>query len=97
MNRRVYFKVLAFVFLVFVFSFFVINIVSPNKAFSEGENRTLSQKPKFSFDRLLNGRYTKKYEKYTNDQFFAREKWINIKSSIDKILNKKEGNCTSSI
>lgn len=63
-----------------------------DQSFSEMENRTLTQKPKFSVERLLEGRYTTKYEKYVNDQFYGRDWWVRLKSSVDLFLNKRENN-----
>ena len=32
------------------------------------------------------------YEKYINDQFFLRDKWIDLKSRIEYLLGKRENN-----
>jgi len=52
----------------------------------------LAQVPKFSIDRLFEGRFIKKYEKYKSDQFVFRDLWINLKSTMDEVSGKKENN-----
>lgn len=91
-NKKVYTRILALVFIISIFGIFFMNIFSKDKNFSEEENRMLAKKPKFSIDRLLEGRYTEKYEKYVEDQFIFRNSWIGVKSTVDKLLGRKEEN-----
>lgn len=91
-HKKVYTRILALVFIISIFGIFFMNIFSKNKNFSEEENRMLAKKPKFSIDRLLEGRYTEKYEKYVEDQFVLRNSWIGVKSTVDKLLGRKEEN-----
>lgn len=91
-NKIRYQRLLAVSFLLFLIILVSLNIVIKSKEFSEVENRMLAQAPKFSIDRLFEGRFIKKYEKYKSDQFAFRGSWINIKSTIDKISGKKENN-----
>lgn len=90
--KRVYTRMLALIFIVSIFGIFFMNILNKDKGFSEEENRMLAKKPKFSIDRLLEGRYTEKYEKYVEDQFTLRNSWIGVKSTMDRIMGKKEEN-----
>lgn len=92
MKKNRHNTVLALLFIIFLGTIFVLNIFSKDKSFSEMENRTLAQKPRFDLDNLIEGRYTKKYESYTNDQFVYRSKFINIKSSIEDVLKKTDNN-----
>ena len=39
------------IFLLFIGAFFVINLIAPDKEFSEQENRYLQTAPKFTFER----------------------------------------------
>ncbi|MBU3143737.1 DHHW family protein [Clostridium sp. CF012] len=96
-NRRrkynnIYIKSLTLIFLLFIFSVMILNIIVPDKGFSEQENRKLKSKPKFSVDNLLYNKFTSKYEKYMADQFILRNFWINVKSSAEIISGKKENN-----
>ena len=90
--NNIYIKSLALMFLLFIFGVMILNIIVPNKAFSEEENRKLKTKPKFSVDNLLYNRFTSKYEKYIADQFIMRNFWINVKSSSEVLTGKKENN-----
>lgn len=70
----------------------LFNIIIPNKTFSESENRPLEQKPKFSFQSLVNGKFISNFEKYISDQFPFRDFWIGVKSESERTLGKKENN-----
>lgn len=83
---------MAIMFLVTIFSFVGLNLIVKDKQFSENENRLLEQKPKFTLDRLFEGRYTKKYEKYTVDQMVGRDKFIKIKTKADDLMGKNSEN-----
>ncbi|WP_373897606.1 DHHW family protein [Haloimpatiens sp. FM7315] len=85
-------KFLPIIFLLFIFIIFIINIISKDKTFSSEENRTLNTRPKFSMENLMHSDYTKKYESYVSDQFFLRNFWVNIKSSVERFSGKKENN-----
>lgn len=87
-----YNRILAYVFIIIIFGFFISTIIMPNKTFSDLENRTLSQIPKFSIDSLLDGRFTSKFESYFNDQFPLRDNLVTLKTSIDSLLGKSENN-----
>ena len=91
-NKIRYQRLLAVSFLLFLVILVFFNFIIKPRQFSESENRMLAQAPKFSIDRLFEGRFIKKYEKYKSDQFVFRDSWINIKSTIDEISGKKENN-----
>jgi len=89
---KIYYSIMTLVFLVILIVIVTLNTIKKDIKFSESENRILAQKPKFSIDRLLEGRYTKKYEKYKVDQFVDRDGWMKLKSSVDLALGKNESN-----
>ena len=72
------------VFLCVIFGFTIGSAVVPSKKFSEMEKRNLQQKPKVSVSSVVKGSYQKKYEKYLSDQFFLRDKWVNIYAQLEK-------------
>ena len=78
--------------IIYIYSMFALNIMIPNKAFSELENRVLEQKPEFSIRKVLKGRYILDYEKYISDQFPFREFFIGVKSDCERLMGKKENN-----
>ncbi len=90
--KNKYFKILTLLFLVFTFGMVILNAIIKDKEFSQSENRMLAKKPKFTIERLLEGRFSTKYEKYKVDQFIGRDFFINVKSHIDKMLGKNENN-----
>lgn len=91
MNSNYYKKLTcSFIFLLFIIGLF--NFFSPDKEFSETESRVLQNRPKFTIDRLLDGRYFKKYDKYKSDQFLGRNSLIKFKSTIDLYMGKRESN-----
>ena len=82
----------AIVFLAFIFAFFILNTAQPDREFSEQENRSLQQRPAFSFDELFSGQYTKDFETYTTDQFTLRDEWITLKAASELALGKRQNN-----
>ncbi len=73
-------------------AFLVGDLLQKDVFFSESENRILASKPKFSKEALLSGKYMEEYEAYTNDQFVSRDTWIQLKTRMDILLQKKEIN-----
>ena len=82
----------ALIFLAFISVFFILNLVLPDRQFSEQENRYLQMKPEFSFKSLFSGDYTSKFETYTTDQFTFRDEWITLKAASELALGKQENN-----
>ena len=82
----------ALIFLAFIGVFFILNLVLPDRQFSEQENRYLQMKPEFSFKSLFYGDYTSKFETYTTDQFTFRDEWITLKAASELALGKQENN-----
>ena len=79
-------------FLAFIGGFFLLNLILPDRSFSERENRYLQLAPRFSFSELFEGRFTSKFEKYTTDQFAGRDGWITLKARTELAEGKKENN-----
>lgn len=70
----------------------LINLVEPDRYFSEKENRILAQKPKMTKATVLDGSWMKNYEEYLSDQFPGRDQWIGLKSRIERLAGKKDIN-----
>ena len=83
---------LSALFICYIVFFVAVNTLVVKKTFSETENRVLQSKPTFSVEKLFEGRYISKYEKYKVDQFFNRDFWIDVKVKTDKLLLKKSSN-----
>ena len=73
-----------------IFVFTLVDIFHGDRIFSETENRLLASKPEFSLEALVSGSYTSDYEKYLTDQFVGRDKWIQLKTETDILLQKQE-------
>ncbi len=89
-KRNAWRNVLFFCAILFVFC--IADLAQEDIFFSESENRILTQKPRFSTERLFSGEYARAYEEYVNDQFVSRDNWITLKTYIDIALQKKEIN-----
>ena len=80
------------IFCIFIFGFFIFNIVSPDKKFSELENRNLQKFPELSFEALFSGELSSDLDTYITDQFVLRDTFVEMKSNTEKALGKKENN-----
>ena len=60
-----------------------------DKTISEIENRTLTQRPEFSYDELFSGKYFENYENFLSDQFAFREVLVSIGSGFDDLKGFK--------
>lgn len=89
-RRRLHNVLLAGIFLLLVLVAGIINLCTKTKAFSETENRSLAQMPAFSWSTLRDGSYFAGLTDCYNDQFFARDSWISLKSREESLLGRKE-------
>lgn len=66
--------------------------IHEKRDYSELENRTLQQKPAFSYKKVLKGTYQKQYENYLSDQFPGRDSWVDMAVSMEAVMGKKDIN-----
>lgn len=79
--------------LLIIFGFAIAIWIVPDKDFSEEENRVLQSVPKFTLDRLIDGRFTKDIAEYYADQFPARDIFVGSKAASEIYLfGKRENN-----
>lgn len=76
------------VFLVLIMGFTVAGILSPDREFSDMENRTLQTFPEFSFEKMKGGSFTSDIEQYMNDQIFLKDELVTLKTFTDQALQK---------
>lgn len=69
-------------FLACILLFLVVNVFVKDKAVSEEENRSLTQKPKLTAESVLNGSYMKQFESWQSDQFAGRNLWRKMNVSL---------------
>ena len=91
-NKKSYYQASAVIFILFIGIFVGANLITKDKTYSETENRILATKPNFTIDRLLEGRFTSKFEDYVVDQFIGRDFFTNVKMSVDKLLGRNQAN-----
>lgn len=68
------------------------SILTPEKEYSDNENRALATMPAFSWDSFLEGKFGSDYETYITDQFVGRDAWITATSYLDLSLGRREIN-----
>lgn len=85
-------KIFTILFIAFISAFFFMNIFSEDSAFSEQENRVLTQKPTLTWKDFKSGKYTEEVEEYISDQFPFKNQLVGFKGKIDRTMGKKENN-----
>ena len=80
----------AFVLLAFLALVGVWNLLTPDRAFSEAENRMLTARPVLSPDALLSGDYMKGFDAWLTDQFAGRDAWVGLKAGLATGLGQRE-------
>ena len=92
-RRRDHFRrVMTAFFIVSLVLVTVLNLVIPDRKFSDQENRMLTQKPHLTWAGIESGSFMKEFENYYADQFFARDAWISIKLGLERASGKRESN-----
>lgn len=92
-RRRDHFRrVMTAFFIVSLVLVTVLNLVIPDRKFSDQENRMLTQKPHLTWAGIQSGSFMKEFENYYADQFFARDAWISIKLGLERASGKRESN-----
>ncbi len=78
------------VFSLFFIGLFALDLITPDRAYSEMENTTLSQRPALTqlSAKGLNSYFTA-YTKYVKDQVFGRDEWISLQSVVETTLLQK--------
>ena len=77
-------------FSLFFAALFLLDLATPDRAYSELENTTLTQRPKLTAVSVdgLNSYFTN-YTKYVKDQVFGRDQWISLQSLAETTLFQK--------
>lgn len=89
-NRRLQGELLATLLVGCVVLFIVLGLVIPDKEFSESENRSLAQRPKFSLSAIADGSILADFGDYVADQFPVRDLWMSLNLTMNKFLGQKE-------
>ncbi len=95
MNKRKYRLsdiVSVFGLLVIIYGFAAAHFITPDKTFSEDENRSLKAFPEFSVDSLVDGSFTSDIAAYCTDQMPLRNLFVGTKAVLEASMYKNENN-----
>jgi len=93
MNNKIKSIIMTIVFFVFMLSISALCIAVPKQTHSKSERRELALFPETTKESILSGEFSKGFESYTTDHFFARDKFRSLKSMVAyKILKKADNN-----
>jgi len=85
-------RIIAVVFILFLFSSLTVNIILPDTLYSESEKRELQQKPVFNVNTVMSGKFTSEFDKYASDQFFGRDAWVFAKGMSQYLIGQRKLN-----
>ena len=68
------------------------SLLTPDRTYSDSENRKLAQFPKLSWSAVNDGSWFSDLESYTADQFAGRDFWIALRLRFLKLTGQKESN-----
>ena len=82
--------IITVIFCLFLLIPLVLTVITPQKTFSEWENRDLAKFPKASADTVFSGKFGAEFETWLTDHFFARDVWVKLKRNADSVIGIKE-------
>ena len=85
-------KTAALLFSVYLTVVFVMNLIIPDRPFSDKENRFLQPFPSFSAASVTDGTFSSRFEEYCSDHFIGRDVWIALKARLELLQGKNENN-----
>ena len=68
----------------------IADIIYPDRAYSELENKKLMQNPPLVLTSILNNEWTNHYTDYVNEQFIFRDQWIDLYSFCENMILQTE-------
>ncbi|MEE8837131.1 MAG: DHHW family protein [Eubacteriales bacterium] len=89
-SRRIYLGNLARGFFLILIIIMILNLIIPDRDYSEGENRSLAKRPAFSPEALADGDFFSDVDTWYSDQFVLRDSWMNLRFTAQKLQGKKE-------
>lgn len=89
-KKRWQVRITVAVFCILIFGLTVATIFTPTVEFSETENRVLAGMPEVKINEIFNGDFEADYEEYLTDQFIFRNGWISLKTSVERLIGKRE-------
>lgn len=89
-RSRRYYQKFALISAVVIVAILLINLIAPDQGYSASEKRNLSQFPKLTLLRIVDGSFMDEMENYEADQFFLRSQWMTLRTSLDRLVGKNE-------
>lgn len=80
------------VFFGFIYTLSIANLFTPQRTFSDNENRSLAQAPELSLSNIFSGDFDTQFESWFADHFFQRDRWIELKAAARKDAGAIENN-----
>ena len=87
---RIYYRVLGRLAFLLLLALLLAALLTPDRAVSDSEKRTLTQVPALSLRRIARGDLAEDFEAYVSDQIPLRDQWIRLKVSLDRLFGKTE-------
>lgn len=78
------------IFFAVLCGFWLVDALCKDRMYSDWEKRLLAQRPEFTWDSLMDGKYGTAYENWLTDQFPARDWWVSVKTRCEMLLGKRE-------
>ena len=76
---------LGFLFPAVLLLVMIINLLVPDRAVSETENRALAEKPQLTLSNAVRRDFAERYENYASDQFVGRDMLRSVKVSLSRL------------
>ena len=81
------------IFIAFIFGLAAADLTAASTEVSGAERRKLAQRPEFSLERVLDGRFSRDYARFLQDQMVFRDDFRAIKAIVElSVLRKNENN-----
>lgn len=89
-NDNIRYIIISVFFIVTVLTFTVLSFIISDSDFSENENRKLNLMPVPEASAVIYGSFTKDFEKYVQDQFPGRDRFMSLKTTAELAAGKKD-------
>ena len=90
LKRVVYDRLVAWIFCGILGALTILNVILPDRSFSEAENRNLAQRPAFSGSALADGSFSDSFADYYADQFAGRDLLMQLKFHVEYLSGKRK-------
>ena len=85
-RKGFYFCLLAVTSVLLLLLLSIVSLFWPTRRFSASERRNLAQRPKLSYEGIVDGTFSNEVESYLADQYPARDIWVYLNSLQNRIL-----------